>query len=106
MVKPFQEAVFYAKRPGLLNDVVETQFGYHIIEVTGMKDNTSYTVATVEREQLVVVAALHDQAVFEYQNLVGAGDRRQAMRDDERRATCPQPPQPLLNLELAFTVER
>ena len=49
MVKPFETAVFNAKKTGLLNDVVETQFGYHIIEVTSVKDNTSYTVATIER---------------------------------------------------------
>lgn len=48
MVKPFQKAVFDATRTGLLNDVVETQYGYHIIEVTNVKDNTNYTVATVE----------------------------------------------------------
>jgi peptidyl-prolyl cis-trans isomerase D len=47
-VKPFQKAVFDATRTGLLNDVVETQYGYHIIEVTNVKDNTNYTVATVE----------------------------------------------------------
>lgn len=50
MVKPFQNAVFNATKTGLLNDVVETDFGYHIIDVTAVKDNTSYTVATVERE--------------------------------------------------------
>ncbi len=50
MVKPFQDAVFNAKKTGLLNDVVETQFGYHNIEVTALKDNTSYSVATIERE--------------------------------------------------------
>lgn len=50
MVKPFQDAVFAAKKNGLLSDVVETQFGYHVIEVTAVKDNTSYFVATVERE--------------------------------------------------------
>ncbi len=49
MVKPFESAVFNAKKTGLLNDVVETQFGYHIIEVTSVKDNTSYTIATIER---------------------------------------------------------
>ncbi|MEJ0054851.1 MAG: peptidylprolyl isomerase [Bacteroidota bacterium] len=49
MVKPFQNAVFDAKKTGLLADVVETDFGYHIIEVTAVKDNTSYSVATVER---------------------------------------------------------
>ena len=48
MVKPFDQAVFSAKKTGLLNDVVETEFGYHIIEVTGTADYTSYTVATVE----------------------------------------------------------
>ena len=52
MVGPFQEAVFAATRKGLLNDVVETQFGYHIIEVTETKENTVYEVATIEREIL------------------------------------------------------
>jgi peptidyl-prolyl cis-trans isomerase D len=50
MVKPFEKAVFDAKKTGVLSDVVETEFGYHLIEVTGVKDNTSYTIATIERE--------------------------------------------------------
>ncbi len=50
MVKPFADAVFSATRTGLLNDVVETDFGYHIISVTNMKDNTSYSIAVIERE--------------------------------------------------------
>jgi peptidyl-prolyl cis-trans isomerase D len=50
MVKPFENAVFAATRPGLVNDVVETEFGYHIINVTEVKDNTYYMLAVIERE--------------------------------------------------------
>lgn len=50
MVKPFEKAVFSATKPGILNDVVETEFGYHIINVTEPKDNTYYMLAVIERE--------------------------------------------------------
>jgi peptidyl-prolyl cis-trans isomerase D len=50
MVKPFENAVFGAKKTGLLNNLVETDFGYHIIDVTSLRDNTSYTIATIERD--------------------------------------------------------
>ncbi|GIV37324.1 MAG: peptidylprolyl isomerase [Cyclobacteriaceae bacterium] len=50
MVKPFENAVFAATKPGLLNDVVETEFGYHIINVTEPKDNTYYILAIIEIE--------------------------------------------------------
>jgi len=49
MVREFEKPVFDAKKTGLLADVVETQFGYHIIEVTNIKDNTFYNVAIVDR---------------------------------------------------------
>lgn len=49
MVKPFENAVFSANRTGLINDVVESQFGYHIINVTSLKNNTAYYITMIER---------------------------------------------------------
>lgn len=49
MVAPFEKAVFSAKRTGLINDIVETQFGYHIVKVTQLKDNTAYEIAVIEK---------------------------------------------------------
>ncbi|WP_276373269.1 peptidylprolyl isomerase [Chryseolinea sp. H1M3-3] len=49
MVKPFETAVFSATKPGLLNNLVETEYGYHLIDVTNVKDNTAYNVAVIER---------------------------------------------------------
>jgi peptidyl-prolyl cis-trans isomerase D len=49
MVKPFEDAVFSVSKPGLLNDVVETDFGFHIIKVTEAKSNVAYEIAIIER---------------------------------------------------------
>lgn len=47
MVKPFEDAVFSHPGTGLINRVVESQFGYHIIKVTEAKSNVLYRLASI-----------------------------------------------------------
>jgi peptidyl-prolyl cis-trans isomerase D len=50
MVKPFSDAVFSATSEGLIPRVIETEFGFHLIQVTGLKTNKVFKIATIERE--------------------------------------------------------
>lgn len=47
MVAPFDAAAF--SNDGLVPDLVQSQFGYHIIKVTGSKSANKYDLATISR---------------------------------------------------------
>src|SRR5215510_8681120 len=58
-------------------------------------------VAAAERDELRVRAALDDLALLEHEDLIRAADRREAVRDDERRAPAPQRLEAVLDHRLA-----
>ena len=50
MVKPFEDAVFSRTRSGLIPRIIESDFGFHIINVTQPKTKKSYVVTTVFKQ--------------------------------------------------------
>ena len=63
-------------------------------------------VHAAARESCGVRALLHQAALVEDEHLVGVFDRRQPVRDDERRAIGHQVVQRVLDQPLGFGVER
>lgn len=47
MVEPFENAVFEQESEGLINELVKTEYGYHIIEVTEAPTSQVYDIATI-----------------------------------------------------------
>jgi peptidyl-prolyl cis-trans isomerase D len=60
-VEPFANAVYAAKSTGLLPGLVETEYGYHIIDVTELPKSTYTKLATLELE-LVASDATRNEA--------------------------------------------
>ncbi|MDP2040567.1 MAG: SurA N-terminal domain-containing protein [Algoriphagus sp.] len=60
-VEPFANAAYAAKSKGLLPNVVETEYGYHIIEVTELP-NSSYTKLAVLELELGASDATRNEA--------------------------------------------
>ena len=50
MVPEFNDAVMSASTEGVLSNPIKTDFGYHIIKITGVKTNINYKISTVDRE--------------------------------------------------------
>jgi peptidyl-prolyl cis-trans isomerase D len=49
MVPEFEKAIFGATSPGLLPNLVETSFGYHVIKITAAPTKQTYQVAEVKK---------------------------------------------------------
>lgn len=62
MVKPFNDAVMNASATGLLPQLVETDFGYHIIKVTAPKTNKKFEIGLLERD--IVASEETKDAIF------------------------------------------
>lgn len=53
MVPAFNEPIFEFNGTGVLPELVETQFGFHIVKVDEPKTNTEFKVAIVEKEYFI-----------------------------------------------------
>jgi peptidyl-prolyl cis-trans isomerase D len=59
-VEEFANVSFAVKTTGLINRLVETEYGYHIIEVTELPKSQTYKVATLELELIPSDATRND----------------------------------------------
>src|SRR4029079_3465512 len=85
---------------GEILPVVDEAIGFELVLLV-----VERAVAAAERDQLLGRAALDDLSVLEDQDLIGAPDRRQAVRDDEGGAAAAQRLEAVLDHRFALAVE-
>lgn len=79
MVPEFEKAIFGASAAGLLPNLVETSFGYHIIKITAPKTFKTYQVAEVKKT-LAPSDATREAAYARAQQLRGEATSLDAFR--------------------------
>jgi peptidyl-prolyl cis-trans isomerase C len=89
MVKPFEEAAF-ALKPGEVSDVVETQFGYHIIKVTEHRDPNTVSFEGARND---ITKRLTQQKKNEFVRKYIESLRQKAKIESAAADTTPAPPQ-------------
>ncbi|OGX80960.1 peptidylprolyl isomerase [Hymenobacter glacialis] len=79
MVPEFEKAIFGAGATGLLPNVVETSFGYHVIKVTAAPTKQTYQVAEVKKT-IVPSDATREVAYAKAQQLKGEATDLESFR--------------------------
>ncbi|WP_046244373.1 peptidylprolyl isomerase [Hymenobacter terrenus] len=79
MVPEFEKAVFGAKAPGLLPNVVETSFGYHVIKITAAPTKQTYQVSEVKKN-IAPSDATREAAYAKAQQLKGEATDLESFR--------------------------
>jgi peptidyl-prolyl cis-trans isomerase D len=79
MVPEFEKAIFGASGPGLLPNVVETSFGYHVIKVTAAPTKQTYQVAEVKKS-ITPSDATREAAYARAQQLKGEATSLESFR--------------------------
>jgi peptidyl-prolyl cis-trans isomerase C len=92
MVEPFDKAAF-ALKPGELSDIVETQYGYHIIKVT---DHNDVARTSFEQAKSTIITQLTEQKRAEVAQEYFASLKSKA-KIVYAPGQAPEPPQTLLS---------